>query len=179
MPEQEVFPVKKALSFMIQLAVITLAACTAPVAIVALVAHSTALSHPEYVQKLSGVDLSGCTIVSVADTHGGFHGDGDLIVQFDCTEIADSVVEQMADWKTLPMTGPLQSFMYGGERYIGVAEKLGIPEVANGYYFFWDRHSESTDPTSDSELNDRSSWNFTVLLFDAENSQLYLFEFDT
>ena len=102
---------KKLISFVLPFVVITLIAFFIPLAVVALVASSTKLSHPEYVQKLSGLDISGSTIVSVEDTHGGFHGDGDLIVKFDCTEIVDSVVEQMADWKTLPLTDNLQCFL--------------------------------------------------------------------
>ena len=170
---------KKVVAFIIQLAVVALIAFLLPVVIVRLVAHFTELSHPEYVQKLSGLDISGSTIVSVEDTHGGFHGDGELIVKFDCTEIADSVNEQIAEWNTLPLTDNLQHLMYGGERTTGIADGLGIPELHSGYYFFWDRHSESTDPTCDDELNDRNSWNFTLVLYDKDHSQLYLFEFDT
>ena len=170
---------KKVVSFVMQLAVIALAACTAPVAIVTLVAHSTELSHPEYVQKLCGLDLSGCSIVSVEDTHGGFHGDGELIVIFDCTEAADCVAAQMADWKAFPMTQPLQNFMYGGDRYIGIADRMAIPEVTNGWYFFWDRHSESTDPIDERGLLERHSLNFTLVLYDADRLRLYLFELDT
>ena len=174
---------KKAISFIMQFAVITLVACSAPVVIVTLVAHSTNPSHPEYVHRISGLDISGSTVVSAEDTHGGFHGDGDLIVIFDCTEISDSVVAQMKNWKTFSMADDLQFFMYGGERmgftYRGHSELFGIPKIQNGYYFFWDRHDESTDPTNASGLNDRHSWNFTLLLYDADHSQLYLFEFDT
>ncbi|MBR2896114.1 MAG: hypothetical protein IKC03_10740 [Oscillospiraceae bacterium] len=170
----------KALSFMIQFAIVALIALIlSVVVIVSLVLNATKSSHPEYVQKLSGLDISDSTIVSVEDTHGGLHGDGDLIVKFDCTEIADSVIEQMASWRTLPMTEPLQNFMYGGDRFVGIADRMSIPKVTNGYYFFWDRHSESTDPTSDRELLDRHSFNFTLILYDADHSQLYLLELDT
>ena len=170
---------KKAISFSVQFVVVALIALILPVAMVGLVAYSTEFSHPEYVKKLSGLDISGSAIVSVEDTHGGFHGDGHLIVQFDCTEIADSVMEQMPDWNMLPLTNPLQLFMYGTENTIGNGERWGVPEFTNGYYFFWDRHSQSADPTSDSELNNRHSYNFTLLLYDADHSQLYLLELDT
>ncbi|MBR3705025.1 MAG: hypothetical protein IKM11_06025 [Oscillospiraceae bacterium] len=166
---------KKVLSFIVQFSVITLVACAMPIAMIAPIARITELSHPKYVQKLSGLNISGSTIVSARDTHGGFHGDGELIVTFDCAQIADSIASQIADWNPLPMTDNLQNLMYGG----GLADKFGISEVTNGYYFFWDRHSECTDPTSDSELNDRSSWNFTLMIYDADHSQLYLFELDT
>ena len=158
---------------MIQLAVVTLVACAMPIAMIAPAAHITKLSYPEQVQKISGLDISGSTIVSVEDTHGGFHGDGELIVQFDCTKIEDSIAEQLADWRPLPLTDSLQKLIYGA------IHTVGIPEITHGCYFFWDRHSESSDPTNDNELNHRHSWNFTLLLYDAEHSQLYLFELDT
>ena len=164
---------------MLLLAVTALIALLMPIVILVLISSFTELSHPEYVQKLSGLDISGSTIVSVEDTHGGFHGDGDLVVIFDCAEIAESVAAQMTEWKPLPMTASLQNLLYGGGIQTGIAEQVGIPEVTNGFYFFWDRHSESQDPTDESKLNDRHSWNFTVLLYDAENVLLYLFELDT
>ena len=170
---------KKAISFVVVLVITALAVVGILIAIVALVAGSTELSHHEYVQKLSGLDISGGTIISVVDTHGGFHGDGELVVAFDCAEIADSVDEQMEGWKPLPMTENLQRLMYGGEQGGGIGGSAGIPEIRNGYYFFWDRHSESTDPTNESELNNRHSWNFTLMLYDTDHSILYLFEFDT
>lgn len=170
---------KKVASFLVCFVVVALAACTMPVAMVASVAHITELSHTEYLQKICGLDLSGCTVISAEDTHGGFHGDGDLIVTIDCTKNADSVSRQTEDWNSLPLSGNLQSFLYGGEYTLGYGDKAGIPEFTNGRYFFWDRHSQSTDPTSDEELFERYSFNFSLVLYDTEHSLLYLFELDT
>lgn len=54
-----------------------------------------------------------------------------------------------------------------------------IPEVENGYWFFYDRHCESMDLSSDASIHQRSSWNFTLAVYDADTKMLYYFELDT
>ena len=54
-----------------------------------------------------------------------------------------------------------------------------MPKVEKGYYFFYDRHSESSDPFDSSEVLDRSSLNFTVAVYDTETDKLYYAEMDT
>lgn len=143
------------------------------------------LTHVEYVQELSGLDITDSIIVREEDSHGGFLGDGTLIVKFDCTEISDSVLQQTQHWNALPLSKNLRLIMYGGSEYginfdgYNLAEEYGIPHIENGCYYFWDRHSESTDRTSDTNLFSRGSYNFSLLLYDSEKCILYLFEFDT
>lgn len=142
------------------------------------------LSHVEYVQELSGLDITDSVIVREEDSHGGFLGDGSLIVEFDCSELSDSVLEQTKHWNSLPLSENLQLIMYGGTKgntyyAYNLADEHGIPEIIKGSYYFWDRHSESTDPTSDTNLFTRGSYNFSLLLYDSEKCILYLFEFDT
>ena len=93
------------------------------------------------------------------------------------------MTEQLKGWKTFPLSENLQVFLYGGVRNGvtrgGNARMFGLPEIDDGYYFFMDRHSKSTDASDDSELFDRGSYNFTLLIYDAVQTQLYLIEFDT
>ena len=152
--------------------------------ILILTACNSEVSYPHYVQDLCDLDISGSMVVSSGDSHGGFHGDGALMVKFDCTQISDSVIQQLDSWNTLPLSENLQLIMYGGTKDGTVyahelAERYGIPEVQNGYYYFVDRHSESTDSASDNNLFSRSSWNFSLVIYDSDNAHLYLFEFDT
>lgn len=152
--------------------------------LLALSACSSKASYQEYVQDFCDLDISGSTIISGYDTHGGFLGDGALMVKFDCTEISDSVLPQLENWNELPLTENLQLIMYGGTRggveyAYNLAEKYGLPEITSGCYFFLDRHSEATDPRNDQELFDRSSYNFSLVVYDYDTSILYLFEFDT
>ena len=54
-----------------------------------------------------------------------------------------------------------------------------IPDIQNGYYYFYDRHSESTEPYNDEDVLSRASFNFTLALYDSDNNVLYYVEFDT
>jgi len=54
-----------------------------------------------------------------------------------------------------------------------------IPEVDNGYYYFRDRHYQSTDPTDDSGVLGRASYNFTIAIYDTDSKILYYMELDT
>lgn len=127
-----------------------------------------------------GLDLSGGTVVLDEDTHGGFHGDGSAfaIVTFDAEGRAALEKDMVGDcWHTLPMTGNVAraadslTAAEDGERF--------FPEIEQGYYYFRDRSGQSPDPSDDSELFSRASWNFTMAVYDSETGTLYYFELDT
>jgi hypothetical protein len=125
--------------------------------------------------KECGVDLTSGTLVSCEDTHGGFHGDGDLFAVISFSD--DSVCEEMEQkegWKELPLSQNLGTFVY--QPY---DENFSIPEIENGYYYFYDRNTKSTDPYDDSELLDRYSYNFTFAIYDMDSHTLYWCEIDT
>ncbi len=54
-----------------------------------------------------------------------------------------------------------------------------IPEISNGYYFFYDRHSEAADPFDESALWSRSSINCTLAIYDADEDIMYVLIKDT
>ena len=54
-----------------------------------------------------------------------------------------------------------------------------FPEVDQGCYYFRDRHGESQDPTDESGLFNRGSWNFTLAIYDSQTGTLYYYELDT
>ena len=58
-------------------------------------------------------------------------------------------------------------------------EKYNIPEIKDGYYYFLDRHQESTDEKDSSKINERASYNFTLALYDNETKKIYYYELDT
>lgn len=60
-----------------------------------------------------------------------------------------------------------------------LSDEWSFPEIANGLWYFYDRHSESKDPADDAELFNRFSYNFTFAVFDADRDRLYYLEFDT
>lgn len=116
------------------------------------------------------------TVIEEADTHGGFHGDGSYYLILDCSENREKALNNINDWNELPLSENLNSIMYEG----GLAEEVNIPKkVENGYYRFYDRHSESADSSDDSELFDRASFNFSLAVYDSDTDMMYYFEYDT
>lgn len=134
------------------------------------------------------VDISSGTVIADADTHGGFHGDGTtfLAIQFDDTVCLDSIEGNPA-WKPLPLSENLTALAYGLEKGTSaygpyLTDEDGdpfFPVIANGYYFFEDRHSESTDPKDDADVLNRHSFNLTLAIYDADTDVLYHCEIDT
>ena len=141
-------------------------------------------------EKHLELDFPDITEISEKDTHGGFHGDGELFIKIKFKD--NSLEEQLKEWKQFPLTENLEKAVYGCTENIGEDEEITfaslfsdengiskIPQIENGYYYFYDRYSESTDPEDDSELFSRYSWNFSLAIYDCDNSTLYYMELDT
>lgn len=131
-----------------------------------------------------GFDKNEFAVVEEANTHGGFHGDGTYYLILDCSGNKEKALENLKSWSELPLPENLQLIMHGGEKNgivygYDLAEEAKIPDVKNGYYCFYDRHSESTDSCDDSELFDRGSYNFSTAVYDSNVDIMYYFEFDT
>ena len=155
-----------------------------------------------------GVLLTGCTVmntqkeiaaaveaelpraeeISSKDSHGGFQGDGleVTVLQFE-SDVIGPQLEGSAGWHRLPLSQPMQILLYGVETdqesdgpYLSDDRGMPLlPQVEHGYYFFRDRHSESTDPYDDSAIYDRYSFNLTAAVFDTDTNRLYFVSFDT
>ena len=126
--------------------------------------------------------------IEYMDDHGGFHGDGENFVKIEFDKANGlnflSQIEQNSGWNKIPLSENLNLIMYGGSRNnidyaYNLAEKTGIPEIKNGYWYFIDRHSDSTDKKDDTELFDRYSLNFTLAMYNTDDNILYFFEIDT
>ena len=122
-----------------------------------------------------GVDLTPGKVESVSDTHGGFHGDGYLLATVCFPD--GSVYEKMKTsdrWRDLPLSENLESFVYQP-----FDDRVSIPPIENGRYYFYDRHHESQNPYDDTGFLDRSSYNFTLAIYDADANRLYWLAYDT
>ena len=124
-----------------------------------------------------GVDLTAGAVSVQENTHGGFHGDGETYVELTFEEAGGrnlaAALASTAGWNALPLSGELRAALEGSERGAALAQ----PQ--QGYWFFRDRHSQSTDPSDDGGLNDRYSWNFDAAVYDAERRVLYYYALDT
>lgn len=124
------------------------------------------------------------TILDEVDTHSGFHGDGSYYLILDCSKNKEKATEILSEWIELPISENLELIMYGGEKDgisygYNLAKEAEIPKIENGYYYFYDRHSESADSKDTSALFDRGSFNFSFAIYDSDTDKMYYFEFDT
>ena len=159
----------------------------AMLAAVLLSACSGTRSTSENVEHELGISLPETISVTYANTHGGFHGDGETWIALNFTaEGAKELSGQMSEegWQPLPMVGELRAAVYGGEldgvNYgDGVFARYSVSAPVNGWYWFFDRHSEATDPHSADGLLGRYSMNYSAAVFDADRNTLYYYELDT
>lgn len=134
-----------------------------------------------------GIDICGGEIVKSEDTHGGFHGDGHLLVSVKFTN--DKVGKELAsskEWQAFPLDAAAQTLLYGREIEGGrvgpfVTDRDGnrlVPPVRNGYYWLRDRQPESENQIKrDGATNGLR--NFTIVVYDKQENMLYYCKMDT
>lgn len=132
-----------------------------------------------------GVDLSGGNIIKNTDTHGGFHGDGITFEQIEFkgkrAEEVETAIQDSEMWRSLPLSDTLEIAVYGNRYYQSLVNAYDevIPRITEGYYYFHDRHSESTDSEDESDLFHRGSFNFDIAIYDLVEHILYFYRLDT
>lgn len=133
---------------------------------------------------LPGLDTEAAVVTAASDTHSG---NGDGLAYWELAFPEDAPVPRENPWRPLPLSGNLTILAYGisngafsnGPYLTGEDGNCLLPTVEHGYYYFEDRHSESTDPHSDHGLLDRASFNLTLALYDTDSHTLCCCEFDT
>ena len=124
------------------------------------------------------INPSNCRLEEEVDTHGGFLGDGDYFAKLSCSKIDVS-----KHWKELPLSESLdkatKTLQCTGDGCKDIYERFNIPNITNGYYYFLDRHGESDNKYDDTNLNDRTSWNYTIAILDKDTNIIYYYEIDT
>lgn len=138
--------------------------------------------------KETNLDITRGDVISEADSHGGFHGDGTKIMVLQFMEpLPEEEMVENEKWYELPLPSELESVVYGKTEgnhtsgpYIGYQSVgIKIPEITNGYYYFKDRYPEAIDPYDYSEVLGRGAFNFTILIYDRDTDLLYICEEDT
>lgn len=123
----------------------------------------------------TGIDMGAGKVISENDSHEGFHGDGLYFSEIKFSD--DSTLERIktnTKWHKLPLSKNLNEFIYEP-----LDDGIKMPKITNGYYYFYDRHSESSNPYDDTELLSRGSYNFTVMIYDCDSDTLYVCREDT
>jgi len=138
------------------------------------------VAETDNISATLGTDVSGGEILISEDSHSGFHGDGETYIVFQFRNENQFSVPEGPFWHELPLTGNLSTILYGNNQMLtDDAGNPRVPEIQNGFYFFCDRHSKSTDPTKDAGLFSRNSLNFTLAVYDSDTCTLYYYEQDT
>ena len=122
-----------------------------------------------------GITNNTCEIVKEKDTHSGFLGDGDYFAKIKCNNL--KVSDLTKSWYTLPLSEEIKEVtemkQCNDKDCKNIYERYNIPSIDNGYYYFLDRQKEDTN------INERSSYNFTIAIADLDNSIIYYYELDT
>lgn len=157
--------------------------------------QSNSESIKKFISKHIGIDVSAGVQKEYNDDHGGFLGDGTTYSEysFESNDLLEQI-KKNDKWKSFPLTSNLHTVVYGGEYFdielntmVNMAPHISneegeaiLPEIKNGYYYFYDRHSEnSNDRYDDSELLSRYSVNYTLGIYDCDTNTLYFFAMDT
>lgn len=140
-------------------------------------------SSQDIVSNELDINASAGIELSNEDTHGGFHGDGTtyIALSFDDDTVLDEIKEN-SNWNAFPLDKTVQALVYGISDETGsigpfLTDGNGnvlVPEITNGFYRLIDRH---TDKGTD--ILSRTSFNFTVGLYDTDTNTLYFCKLDT
>lgn len=139
---------------------------------------------------LIGMELpKDSTVIKHKDTHGGFHGDGELYLEIQLTK--DGVKQFISDakktrkWSSLPLSDDIKIILYGGD-YNGTSYDIGdrmtgdIPkDIKTGIYYVRDRFAENYPKEKNIDINQRASYNITIAILDSSTRKLYIYELDT
>lgn len=124
-------------------------------------------------EKLTGLKLDYGKIIRCYDTKGGFFGEGKVLLEIQYSKEDYKVIEDQVSiqkyWKKLPMKTELTEHLLG----------LDFEFPPNGYYFFYDRHSEANSHYDYKEMDKRNSMNFSVLILDNDTQEVIYIEKDT
>lgn len=141
----------------------------------------------DYISEQLGIDLPRGEVLENVETHGGFHGDGETYVVIQLEEDISEILQAAQYWHPLPMSENVSTIFYGRETdAVTYGAHLTdenydpiLPQIQNGYYYFYDRNSQATDPADDADLFiPGRSFNYTTAVYDAEKRLLYYFKFD-
>ena len=130
------------------------------------------------ISEMLDIEISQESVIGMQNDDNGF-------VSLEITD-TNTVDEIKSEWKELPLTENLTALVYGLEDetssigpYISEDGEALFPKVENGYYYFYDRHSESKDHFDDTNVLARHSFNFVIAIFDADTNRMYYSKLDT
>ena len=125
------------------------------------------------IKKEFRIDVTNCKKIKSKDTHGGFHGDGVLFAILDCSQSNETIINQIKEWDTLPITD--ESILLQFKRfqlddfYNDEVKNYDILNKQNGFYYFKGKNQY--------DYGDYA--NFDIAIYDSDNFVFYYFEYDS
>lgn len=140
----------------------------------------------QIVLKKTGLSkLPSSEVTFYYESHGWF-GDGatGIILTFteEGGEKLSNILSEDIRWTPLPMNDIIYAILYGGPYgefdSVDFNSVIEVPQIDEGYYFFYDEQTEKYRPRADYITN---SWsmNFRIAVFDSQNYKMYYYELDT
>ena len=117
--------------------------------------------------------VTSCKKIKIKDTHGGFHGDGVIFAILDCSQSNETIINQIKEWDTLPITD--ESILSQFKRfqlddfYNDEVKNYDILNKQNGFYYFKGKNQYDYGYYA----------NFDLAIYDSDNFIFYYFEYDS
>ncbi len=148
------------------------------------------------------MDISYGTEISNYDTHSG-NGDGTSCIAYSFEgEEMEEQIKEIPEWNEFPLDDTARAIIYGiyyenGDESIQIGPYLTneggealLPQIESGYYLLTDRQEDGIINNSIKEVLDktpfefsdiicRSSFNFTLWVYDSDAKIMYCCEVDT
>lgn len=124
--------------------------------------------------------------ISHYDTHSG-NRDGVtcIVLRFDDNTVLENIMND-SGWSEFPLDDTVQTLVYGVSDEASrtgpfLSDQEGnplVPDIQNGYYLLMDRQSQK-ELAAGADILHRSSFNFTLGLYDTDTNTLYFCQLDT
>ncbi len=124
-------------------------------------------------KEITGLDLDHGKVIKLFDTKGGFLGEAKVLLELQYSNEDYKAIEEQISaqkyWKKLPLEDDLTEHLLG----------LDFELPQNGYYLFYDRHSEADFQYDYKKMKKRHSMDFSVLILDNDAKKIIYIEKDT
>lgn len=139
-------------------------------------------------EETIGIDLAQKRELTSIDTHQGLHQDGLSLRIFALTkEEIEKIIDEQTHFQKLPLSEPLTILVYGkttpqtkdGPYFTDENGAPLLDVIDEGYYLFFDRHSDAVSAFDDTQILARASLNCSIAIIDTQSQKLYILELDT
>ena len=126
--------------------------------------------------KYFKINISACRIIKKEDTHGGFHGDGNLTAIFDCANHIETI-NNKKNCFSLPNDDEyirkILDIHELDEKFKLSDEEFDINKIQNGFYCFYGRDLHDDGSSFKHYLN------FDLVIYNSDDNILYYYDYDS